>query len=138
MNAEVPTGDRDVDPEIVTPESLAADDQRLFSRGYQSIRTMATAPNGQPAGYSHLFALEADPTNAIQDDTYVLTGHRGRRLGALLKVENIRALQHDMPNVCHIHTWTAEQNSPMQAINTDFGFHSVEIMHDVQHGSRIS
>ncbi len=136
MNVEVPSGERDADPEIVTADSLADGERRLAARGYHSIRTLASAPDGEPAGYSHLFALQTDPENAIQDDTYVLTPHRGRRLGTLLKAANLRTLQRDRPTVRHVHTWTAELNDPMQLINADFGFRSVEIMHEVQYGSR--
>jgi GNAT superfamily N-acetyltransferase len=138
MNAEVPAGDRDADAENVTPESLAAADQRFADRGYRSIRTMALTPDGQPAGYSHLFAMEGDPANAIQGGTYVLSPHRGHRIGTLLKSVNIRTLQNDRPDVQYIHTWTAEQNSPMQAINAEFGFRSVELMHEMQRGSRLT
>lgn len=72
----------------------------------------------------------------MQDDTYVLAAHRGHRLGGLLKATNLSLLQSDVGGARHVHTWTDEQNSPMQAINARFGFARVETMHEVQRGGR--
>lgn len=137
MNAEVPTGDVDADPAVVTARSLAEADQRLAARGYVSHVALATAPDGSPAGYSLLYGQQGDPANAIQDDTYVLSAYRGRRLASWLKAANLRALQSAMPQVRHLHTWTDELNSPMQAINASFGFRPVEVMHEFQLGGRL-
>ncbi len=136
MNAEVPTGDLDADPELVTPESLAAGDRRLEARGYLSLVSLVTAPDGSPAGYSHLLAQRDDPAHALQDDTYVLGRHRGHRLGSWLKVTNLRALQAALPAARHLHTWTDETNGAMHAVNLWFGFRVVEVMHAVQRGGR--
>ncbi len=136
MNAEVPAGEVDADPEVVTLTDLAARDQRLKDRGYLSLISLVTTPEGDPAGYSQLLVHGDDPTNASQDDTYVLTRHRGHRIGAWLKVANLEALQTAVPIALHLHTWTDETNEAMQAINTRFGFRTVEVMHEMQRGGR--
>ncbi|WP_375431842.1 GNAT family N-acetyltransferase [uncultured Friedmanniella sp.] len=136
MNADVPAGELDADPEVVTAASLAARDERLAARGYLSVVGLATAPDGRAAGYSQVLVHGDDPTNAVQDDTYVLAAHRGRRIGTLLKATVLAVLQHRAPQVRHLHTWTDELNSPMQVINAAFGFRPVEVMHQVQRGGR--
>jgi GNAT superfamily N-acetyltransferase len=136
MNAEVPTGGVDADPEIVTPTDLRDRDQRLQDRGYLSLISLVTAPDGEPAGYTQLLVQSDDPTNAIQDDTYVLTRHRGHRISAWLKTTNLNALQTVVPTALHVHTWTDETNQTMHSINTQFGFRVVEVMHEMQLGGR--
>lgn len=136
MNAEVPTGDLDTDPEVVSVESLTATEQRLAARGYLSSTALVRDPEGSPAGYSLLFAQPNDPVNALQDDTYVLAGHRGRGIGCWLKAGNLGALQDSFPRARVLHSWTDEVNGPMQAINALFGFAPVEVTHEVQRGAR--
>ena len=136
MNAEVPTGDVDADPEVVTPTEVSERDQRLEDRGYLSLVALVSAPNRDPVGYSQLLVQRDDPTNAIQDDTYVLTPHRGHRISAWLKATNTNALQTAVPQARHIHTWTDETNRAMHAMNTQFGFRVVEAMHEMQRGGR--
>ena len=136
MNAEVPTGDVDADPEVVTATDLNGRDQRLQDRGYLSLVSLVTDPDGEPAGYSQLLVHSDDPTNATQDDTYVLTRHRGHRIGAWLKTTNLNALQTAAPTALHVHTWTDATNQAMHTINTQFGFRVVEVMHEMQRGGR--
>ena len=136
MNAEVPTGEVDADPEVVTPQVLADREQRLRERGYRSLVSLATAPDGHPAGYSQILVPGDDPANALQDDTYVLTRHRGHRIGAWLKARNLDTLQAAAPTVRHLHTWIDATNGAMYATNAAFGFRAVEVMHEMQRGGR--
>jgi len=136
MNAEVPTGDVDSDPEVVTPESLAAADVRLQDRGHLSLVSLVTAPDGRPAGYSLLLVQGSDRGNALQDDTYVLAGDRGHGIGSWLKAANLHRLASEVPEARYVHTWTDATNGPMRAVNARFGFRAVEVMHEVQRGGR--
>jgi len=136
MNVEVPAGDVDADPEVITPSDVDARDQRLQDRGYLSLISLVTASDGVPAGYSQLLVPSDDTTNAIQDDTYVLTSHRGHRIAAWLKTTNLDALQTAVPDARYVHTWTDETNQTMHAINTMFGFRTIETKHEMQRGGR--
>jgi len=58
----------------------------------------------------------------FQNDTIVLEEHRGRRLGMLLKVANIRNLQSTAPGHPSIITINAEENRHMLVMNEAVGF----------------
>ena len=68
------------------------------------------------------FATPHDSEFAYQEDTLVLDGHRGHRLGMLVKTVNLRELISQHPAVQRIHTWNAEENTHMLAINVALGF----------------
>ena len=57
-----------------------------------------------------------------QDDTLVLSEHRGRRLGMLVKAANLQRLAVEQPAARRVGTWNAEENSHMLAINVALGF----------------
>ena len=59
---------------------------------------------------------------AFQEDTLVVDEHRGHRLGMLVKTVNLRALLAQHPEITRIHTWNAEENHHMLAINVALGF----------------
>lgn len=135
MNVDVPAGDTDAEPEVVTAADLQAKDIRFRQRGYLRFTTLVHSPQG-PAGYSQVFASTDEPAHVMQDDTYVAPRHRGRRIGAWLKATNLAVLQRNLPEARYVHTWTAGSNSAMQALNARFGFRRVEVMHEVQSGGR--
>jgi GNAT superfamily N-acetyltransferase len=60
--------------------------------------------------------------NAFQQITIVDPDHRGHRLGALVKVENLRFLRESEPTVTAIDTFNAHSNSYMIQINEQMGF----------------
>ena len=60
-----------------------------------------------------------------QSDTIVLNGHRGHRLGMLLKAANIRNLQSTAPGHPSIITFNAEENRHMLEVNEAVGFSAV-------------
>lgn len=59
---------------------------------------------------------------AFQEDTLVLDEHRGHRLGMLVKTVNLSELLSQHPGIRRIHTWNAEENQHMLAINVALGF----------------
>ena len=72
------------------------------------------------------------PNVAYQSDTLVLKEHRGRRLGQLVKVANLRALLEQKPEVTRVATWNAETNAPMLRVNRAMGFRTVGSMTEWQ------
>jgi GNAT superfamily N-acetyltransferase len=133
MERDVPIGDRDHEPAVLTDAQVLSGDQRLDAAGWGIVTTLLHAPDGSPAGYTRIF-VNSDRRHAQQDDTFVLRAHRGHRLGAVLKAANLARLTADFPGVRHLHSWTAEGNDAMIATNRRFGFRPVETMHVMEAG----
>jgi hypothetical protein len=62
------------------------------------------------------------PDSIVQQDTLVTSEHRGRRLGMLTKVANLRRAQSRWPQARSVLTWNANENQHMLAINIALGF----------------
>ena len=77
--------------------------------------------SGELAAYSVLELAPGKPWLAEQDDTLVAAGHRGHRLGMLVKIANLRRLA-DYPSVQRVTTFNAAENDHMLAINVALGF----------------
>lgn len=127
MNADVPTGDLDLEPEVLDDARLAASEERL-TRAYD-VRVAAARrrSDGVFGGYTLLF-VPRGTAYGWQDDTLVMPEHRGHRLGAALKAANYA----DLPaEVGTVHTWTAPDNAAMHRTNTALGFRVVERMYEM-------
>jgi hypothetical protein len=130
MAIDVPSGESAREPVVFDAARVTGTQQRLTQQGYGVLTTLVLDDGGGPAGYT-LMLVTAGGVNAIQDDTFVLLAHRGHRLGALAKVANLRALAAHHPRARHVHTWTAEVNDAMHAVNARFGFRAVETMYEL-------
>nr|WP_231368847.1 GNAT family N-acetyltransferase [Frigoribacterium sp. CG_9.8] len=82
-------------------------------------------PSARLAGMTELGVPAELARPVFQNDTIVLTEHRGRRLGMLLKVANIRNLQSIAPGHPSILTFNAEENRHMLDVNEAIGFVSM-------------
>lgn len=79
-------------------------------------------PSGTLAAFT-MVELPVDRPHVIeQGDTLVLKEHRGRRLGMLVKTAMLDDLAVARPEARRIHTWNAEENDYMLAINVALGF----------------
>jgi GNAT superfamily N-acetyltransferase len=127
MNADVPTGDLDLEPEVLDDARLSASEERL-TRAYDlRVAAARRRSDGVFGGYSLLFVPHGTDYG-WQDDTLVMPEHRGHRLGAALKAANYA----DLPaEVQHVHTWTAPDNTAMHRTNTALGFRVVERMYEM-------
>ena len=132
MSHDVPTGTLDYEPVIWDVERVRLSEQRLVKNGYASITTAARDAAGAFAGYSLMFVPAAEERMVYQDDTLVVSGHRGHRLGAALKARNLEVVQRDHPERTQAHTWTAGVNDAMRHVNAAFGYRSVDQMHEMQ------
>ncbi|MGY0230716.1 GNAT family N-acetyltransferase [Longispora urticae] len=128
MEQDVPTGERDHEPDTFDADRVLAGDAKTAAQGWGLLTTLVLDADGTPARYTRIF-VNADGVHAQQDDTFVLRAHRGHRLGVLAKVANMRQLAALHPGVRHLHSWTADTNDAMLAINARFGFRAVEAMH---------
>ncbi|MFB9236387.1 GNAT family N-acetyltransferase [Plantactinospora siamensis] len=131
MSREVPVGELDRAAVEYDVHRLRAEEQRLAAT-YLSVVSLARTRDGEPAGYTLCYLDRKDRSNAKQDDTFVFARHRGHRLGVLLKVANLRQLGRHGAERRWLHSWTAESNAPMRAVNDRFGFRMVEQLHEYE------
>lgn len=123
MSTDAPSAGLEEPEDTWTAERVAAEGDRQAA----SPRTMVTAaiehtPSGRLVGYSSL-SVPREPQRAVsQDDTLVLREFRGRRLGMLLKVANLSALQELHPGHPSVITFNAEENRHMLQVNENVGF----------------
>ena len=130
MNADVPTGELDLEPTVLDDARLASSEGRLMRSYDVRVAAARRRSDGVLGGYSLLFVPHG-ATHAWQDDTLVMPDHRGHRLGAALKTANYADLPGD---VAVVHTWTAPSNTAMHRTNIALGFRLVERMHEMEAG----
>lgn len=128
MNADVPTGELDLEAEVLDDARLAASEERLMKAYDVRVAAARRRSDGVFGGYSLLFVPHG-ARYGWQDDTLVMPEHRGHRLGAALKCANYAGLSTD---VTEVHTWTAPANTAMHRTNTALGFRVVEHMLEVE------
>ncbi|MBD7951522.1 N-acetyltransferase [Oerskovia rustica] len=123
MSTDAPNGDIDYREDPWDAQRVGVWIDELLGKGDGLLMTVAEhVPSGTLAAFS-VFAYPKDhPSFAFQEDTLVLREHRGHRLGMLVKVRNLDELAARRPTTERIHTWNAEENDHMLAINVDVGF----------------
>lgn len=131
MERDLPIGELDHEPTVYDTERIESSQRRLLDQGFGIVTTMVLDAGGEPAAYTTQFVV-GPGNDVMQDDTFVLRSHRGRRLGTLVKAANLRRLADEYPQARYVHTWTAETNDAMRVINEKFGFRPVERTHVVE------
>ncbi len=95
MNADVPTGELDLEPAVMDDARLASSEQRLMRSYDVRVAAARRRADGAFGGYSLLFVPHG-ADHGWQDDTLVMPDHRGHRLGAALKSVNYADLPDDV------------------------------------------
>ena len=119
---EAPTGDREIEPEVVDVANLREREAVAAKQGRTRVCTVALTADGEVAAYTDLEATPHEPGKAYQWGTLVRTADRGHRLGLAVKVANLRLLQSLDLGVERLITWNAEVNSHMIGVNEQLGF----------------
>jgi RimJ/RimL family protein N-acetyltransferase len=132
MAADVPRGE--LSRELVSYDAarVLRSQERLIEQGYGLITTLISDQDTGPAGYTTMFVTGGENPEALQDNTFVVRSHRGRGLATLAKLSNLRQLAQHPPQAPHVHTWTAEVNDTMHAVNKRLGFRPVETMYELE------
>ena len=123
MSTDAPTAGLEEPEDVWTAARVRAEDERQAA----SPRSAVTAavehvPTGHLVGFTVL-SVPSDTTRSVgQFDTLVLREHRGHRLGMLLKVANLGALQQQHAGYPSVITFNAEENRHMLQVNEDLGF----------------
>jgi hypothetical protein len=79
-------------------------------------------PTGVLAGFTVVTLPQNRRAVVFQEDTLVLREHRGHRLGMLAKATMLTELARTRPAAERVHTWNAQENDAMLAINVALGF----------------
>lgn len=123
MSTDVPSGALEVEPEAWDAERVATIDRQAAAMGRTRVTTVAQeVATGALVAYTYVDVSRDRPQVAYQEDTLVHAGHRGHRLGMLVKALNLPLLAEHAPQVRRLHTWNADENAHMLAINEALGY----------------
>ncbi|GAB3531218.1 GNAT family N-acetyltransferase [Arthrobacter tecti] len=126
MSTDVPMGELKWEVESWDGARVREGEERLMREGGSSlVRAVLHKPSGDLVGHTVLERRAEKPDTVYQEDTLVLSPHRGHRLGRWLKAENLIAVASAWPEARRIFTWNAEENGHMLAVNVELGFEPV-------------
>jgi GNAT superfamily N-acetyltransferase len=121
--ADAPMGDTGWEPFNVDADRVRRTEAAILSRGRSSYHSgMVHEETGRVVAWTTINAEEDCDWHGWQQITIVDPDHRGHRLGALVKVENLRWFREQNPKVTVIDTFNAAENSYMISINEQMGF----------------
>ncbi|WP_052460541.1 hypothetical protein [Microbacterium gorillae] len=121
MATDVPSAGMDVDEDRWDTARVARMEAAVVGRT-QQVTAARHRPSGRLCAFNELLHGPADGDRTFQEDTLVLTEHRGHRLGMLVKAVGLRAWHERAPEAPRVITWNAEENRPMLDINEALGF----------------
>ncbi|UVJ38578.1 GNAT family N-acetyltransferase [Arthrobacter sp. CJ23] len=123
MTTEVPIAGLGWEGEHWDVARVRAEEDTWGRSGIESLVAVARHDTtGELAAYTVLNHREALPGIVNQEDTLVAPGHRGHRLGMVVKIANLRRAQLQWPGAKSVMTWNASENRHMLAINIALGF----------------
>jgi GNAT superfamily N-acetyltransferase len=123
---DAPTDDLDIEDMIFTPDRVEAFESAQLAHHRRLYRVVARErATGELAGHTYVGVDGQRPWHAVQFDTSVVRGHRGHRLGLLLKTEMLRWLRDVEPNLERLDTWNAASNAYMIGVNETLGYQVV-------------
>lgn len=123
MSTDIPKGDLDFEESHWDADRVRDWERRVAESQHGYLLSAAVhVPTQSLAAFTVLRYPVDHEEIVFQEDTLVLSEHRGRRLGMLVKAENLRRLAEVRPGAARVHTWNAEENSFMLDINVALGF----------------
>ena len=125
VDAQAPNGDLHWSETPVSLEEYAREIQTWSAQGYTVFESLAVDTDGNVAAWTCLLAAADSGRPAHVEGTLVLTGHRGRRLGTLVKLACLREVA-GTGTVHTVRTSSDDQNVWMRSINDQLGFIPVE------------
>jgi GNAT superfamily N-acetyltransferase len=127
MNLDAPIGELTLEQEKVDAARVRESEAKTYAQGTLELGTVVRhRASGEVAGYTEIHVIPGDEEHCWQGNTIVDPTHRGKRLGTILKIENHRLLRSYRPRMRYVHTWNAEVNDHMIAINEAVGYRAVD------------
>lgn len=123
---DAPSGDVDFEAGAMTPATYLERQEQMREANRHRLTTLAIR-DGEAVAVTDLIVPPEDMPKVWQGTTLVRRDHRGRHLGAAVKVHNLKALQERYPERTQIHTTNEETNAVMIGINERLGFVPLEI-----------
>ncbi len=122
MSTDPPLGAVDWRPEVWDLDRVVRAYEQML-RGQQLYTTLARhLDSGEIAAFTQLLAPYDKPEVVFQENTLVLGNHRGHALGLWIKAANCALISRERPSSRRVHTWNADENDYMLAINTRLGY----------------
>lgn len=122
MPVEAPRGELEIEPEEWDAERFRAYEQRADNMGRHLFVAVARhEASGRIVAFSQLTCSRTQPDTAYQWDTLVTRAHRGHKLGALMKIANMRQLERSGLPTERITTFNSVANAPMISVNDELG-----------------
>ncbi len=119
---DAPLDDLVLDDDEWPVARLRAYEQAMTARRFRLHRLVARRrSDGELGGHTVVVVEDDRPLIAAQEDTAVVAGHRGHKLGLRLKIAMLHQLAEQEPQVQHVDTWNAESNRHMLAVNDAIG-----------------
>jgi GNAT superfamily N-acetyltransferase len=110
-----------------TAETVRASEESLAQREREMRLTVAIGTGGDIGSFTEL-RISRGSTLGFTDDTGTVATHRGKGLARAVKLESLRRLRADHPEVEVVTTANAEENAAMLRINESVGFRPVRVM----------
>jgi RimJ/RimL family protein N-acetyltransferase len=130
---DAPMGDLAWEPEKVDAARVRGYEEARAARGQRTYNVAARHDgSGRLVAWTAISYDATSPWHAWQQITIVDPDHRGHRLGAIVKVENLRYALATEPATTAIDTWNAAVNDHMISINEAMGFRAQDRWHDLQ------
>ena len=104
-----------------TAENVRASEESLERRNREMRLTVAMNAGGEIAAFTEL-RVSRGSTLGFTDDTGTVAAHRGKGLARAVKVESLRRLRTERPEVIVVTTSNAEENAVMRHLNESIGF----------------
>jgi GNAT superfamily N-acetyltransferase/RimJ/RimL family protein N-acetyltransferase len=117
---DAPSSD-DLDFPPWTAAHIRASEESLALRNREMRVTVAIRADGEIGAFTELRASSGS-TLGFTDDTGTVASHRGRGLARAVKLESLRRLREDHPEITVVSTSNAEENAAMRRVNERVGF----------------
>lgn len=102
--------------------------EAALERREREVRvTVALDEQDEVVASTELRVSRAPAATATTEDTSVVRQHRRKGLGRWVKVESLRRLQEERPDVTQVTTMNAEENRAMRGLNESLGFRPVAV-----------
>ena len=124
MSTDAPTDDlalaeEDWDADRLRASNARSPRRRVAGSSRPSPGTCRPAVSSASPGVG---VSAGSPDLGYQQDTLVLTEHRGHGLGLRLKAANVLRVMDELPQVTSVRTWNAASNTHMLAVNRRLGY----------------